>query len=228
MYRAREEETRAVSNTDSFINEVTEEVRRERLFALLRRYGWIAILLVLLLVGGAAWNEWRKAQARAEAEARGEALLVALEAGDPLAQSTALDALRSDRPVDSVMALYAAALAAAGADREAARAELDRLAANAGAPQLYRDLATLKSAMLGAGTVAPDARIAALEPLTLPGGAFRALALEQTALAHVEAGRGETAVTILIDLIGAADVSTALQRRAAQMVLALGGTIDAT
>jgi fermentation-respiration switch protein FrsA (DUF1100 family) len=42
-----------VSDTDSFIDEVTEEVRRDRLFGLMKRYGWIAALAVLLIVGGA-------------------------------------------------------------------------------------------------------------------------------------------------------------------------------
>ena len=31
-----------MSNPDSFIEEVTEEVRRDKLFALFRKYGWIA------------------------------------------------------------------------------------------------------------------------------------------------------------------------------------------
>ena len=58
-----------MSDTDSFIDEVTEEVRRDRMFNLLRRYGWIAVVAVLLLVGGAAWNEWRLSQQRTQSEA---------------------------------------------------------------------------------------------------------------------------------------------------------------
>ena len=36
-----------MSGTDSFIEEVSEEVRRDKLFAKMRKYGWIAVLLVL-------------------------------------------------------------------------------------------------------------------------------------------------------------------------------------
>ena len=61
-----------MSETDSFIEEVTEEVRRDRLYGLLKRWGWAGILFVLIVVGGAAWNEWSKAQARAAAEALGD------------------------------------------------------------------------------------------------------------------------------------------------------------
>ena len=46
-----------MSNSDSFIDEVTEEVRKDRLFQLFRRYGWIAGVVIVLIVGGAAWNE---------------------------------------------------------------------------------------------------------------------------------------------------------------------------
>ena len=49
-----------MSDTDSFIDEVTEEVRRDRLFLLLRRWGWVGVLAVILIVGGAAFNEIRK------------------------------------------------------------------------------------------------------------------------------------------------------------------------
>ncbi|MBC7675342.1 MAG: hypothetical protein H7173_04675, partial [Rhodoferax sp.] len=48
-----------MSNNESFIDEVTEEVRRDKLFAMFRRYGWIGVLLVVGIVGGAAWTEWQ-------------------------------------------------------------------------------------------------------------------------------------------------------------------------
>ena len=54
-----------MSNPDSFIDEVTEAVRRDRLFAMFRKYGWIGAVLVLGVVGGSAWIEWSKARAMA-------------------------------------------------------------------------------------------------------------------------------------------------------------------
>ena len=39
-----------MSNTDSFIEEVTEEVRRDKLYGYLKRYGWIAGLIIVLVV----------------------------------------------------------------------------------------------------------------------------------------------------------------------------------
>jgi len=53
-----------VSETDSFIDEVSEEVRRDQLYGVFRKYVWIALGAVFLIVGAAAFNEWRKAQTR--------------------------------------------------------------------------------------------------------------------------------------------------------------------
>ncbi len=61
-----------MSNNDSFIDEVTEEVRRDRLFGLYRKYGWIGLVLILGIVGGTAANEWLKS--RDEAGPKGSAM----------------------------------------------------------------------------------------------------------------------------------------------------------
>mgnify|MGYP007063813320 CR=1 FL=1 len=56
------------------MQEVSDEVRRDRLFGLFRSYGWIGICLILLLVGGAAVNEWKKTKDKAFAELNGDEL----------------------------------------------------------------------------------------------------------------------------------------------------------
>ena len=217
-----------MANQDSFIDEVTEEVRRDRLFALFRRYGWIAGLLVVLIVAGAAWNEWRRAAAEAEAQALGDTILSALASDSPSARAGALDGLQRAEGAGPVAAmLYAAAVADDG-DMDAALAEFDRLASDANVPQYYRDLAALKAVMLGAEVLSPEDRIARLAPLTAPGGAYRPLALEQTAIAHVDAGDREAALGILRGLVGDAEATDSLRGRAAQMIIALGGALDAS
>ena len=74
-----------MSDTDSFIDEVTEEVRRDRLFLLLRRWGWVGVLAVVLIVGGAAFNEVRKARIAGQAQDLGDAILAALSQNAPQA-----------------------------------------------------------------------------------------------------------------------------------------------
>ena len=57
-----------MSDTDSFIDEVTEEVRRDQLFLMLKKYGWIGGVAVVLIVGGAAIREYGKSEDRAAAD----------------------------------------------------------------------------------------------------------------------------------------------------------------
>ena len=70
-----------MSDTDSFIEEVSEEVRRDRLYKFLRKYAWVGILAVVTIVGGTAYLEFQKAQARTEAEAVSYTHLRAHETG---------------------------------------------------------------------------------------------------------------------------------------------------
>ena len=67
-----------MSETDSFIQEVSEEVRKDRLFALMRKYGWIAVLVVLLVVSGTAYREYSITTDALEAQKTGDAILAAL------------------------------------------------------------------------------------------------------------------------------------------------------
>lgn len=211
-----------MSNPDSFIDEVTEEVRRDRLFAAFRKYGWIGGLLVALVVGGAAWNEWQKAQASARAEAFGDAMLDAMDLGAPEDRAAAVAAV----PVDGSQASLQALMLASdpGSDKAAALAALDKLIADATQPQLYRDLAVLRRvAIAGADSPLADRR-AALEGIAAPGRAFRTLAAEQLAYLLIEDGKTADAISALSALVQDQEAPAGLKRRAVQMITALGGT----
>lgn len=217
-----------MANEDSFISEVTEEVRRDRLYALMRRYGWIAILLVVLIVGGAAWNEWRKSTARAAAEAKGDALITALLADTPEGRAAALQAveLPDDPKSQAVVSLLTSAAEGEAEDPEAAAAALEQVINNNAAPQIYRDVALFKRVLTGAGTLTPQERIDRLQPLLQPGNAFRLLAVEQRAFAEVEMGETDAALATLQGILADAEVTEDLRRRAQQMIVALGGSLD--
>jgi hypothetical protein len=207
--------------TDSFIDEVSEEVRRDKLFASFRRYGWIGALVVLLIVGGAAWNEWRKASERAAAQASGDAILAALQTEDPAARATALTGLATGS-TGPVAALLAAGEAEAAGDRAAAVAQLTALSQDMTASPLIRDLALFKSLVLQADLMDPAERITALSALTAPGAPFRLLAEEQVALAHLQAGDRDTAVATLQRIAEDAETSGGLTERVGQLLTALG------
>lgn len=217
-----------MANEDSFINEVSEEVRRERLFGYMRRYGWIAVLAIVVLVGGAAANEWRKASARAQAEALGDGILQALEGTDAAARAEALGALEVEGTGAAVISMIRAAQEAEAGDRDAAVAQVAAIADDPAIDGLYRDLAVLKLVQLQSADLAPADRRARLEPLTAPGAPYRPLALELIALAHVDEGETDAALTVLNDILADGETPQGLRRRASQMIVALGGTLGAT
>jgi hypothetical protein len=223
-----------VSNPDSFIDEVNEELKRDRLFAMMRRYGWIVVIAVVAIVGFAAWNEWSKSQAEARAQALGDGIVEALEEPDPgirraMLQSMAEDQADTGRGAGERVAVLNLLLAADGieqGDIETALPALQRVAEDTGLPASYRQLAALKRTILGAEQIPPEEREAVLTELAAPGQAFRPLALEQLALLQLEAGDRAGARAQLEALLSEPDLSPDLRRRVTQLIVVLGGEVD--
>lgn len=211
-----------MSNPDSFIEEVTEEVRRDRLFALFRKYGWIAGVLVAGLIGGTVWTEWSRARAEARAQAFGDAVVDALDLGTPAERREALSAIPADGEQAALLQLVLAS--DPDEDRAATLAALDKVASDATLGPVYRDLAVLRR-VLAAGSEMPLAeRRSALEPLSQPGRPYRTLSVELLAYLLVEEGRTEEAITAMSALMQDQEASGALRARLGQMITALGGT----
>jgi len=211
-----------VSDTDSFIDEVTEEVRRDRLFRLMRRYGWIGVLAILLLVGGAAWNEWRKAQAEAEAQAFGDAVLAALAQEDADERATALQAADAPGPGGDAVAVLLATAEQAQTDAPGAATRLLALADRSEVPAIYRRIATLKAVALPDTGLSTDERRTRLAPLAAQPGLVRLLAEEQLAMIEIATGDRAGALDRLTALAVDAEATDPLRRRVAQVIVALG------
>jgi hypothetical protein len=211
-----------MSSNDSFIDEVNEEVRRDKLYAAFRKYGWIGVVAVLLIVGGSAWNEYTKSAARTKAQAFGDAVLAAMANNDPAARVTALDAVTGDPSQTGVLQLLAASEAVAATDVDAALAGLRKVADDAALPVIYRDLARLKLVTLAGDRIDVADRDNLLATIAAPGAPYRLLAMEQQALVMVTAGRPADAVTLLRAILKEQGLTAALQRRVTQLIVALG------
>ena len=210
-----------MSNPESFIDEVTEEVRRDKLFGYFRRYGWIGIVAVLLIVGGAAYREYQIAAKLAESEAFGDAVLNALDQDDAAARSAALAAVQAPGQRQALLNLLQST--DPETDKAATLTALSAVADDAALPASYRDLAVLRRVIV-AGTDLPAAdRRALLDPIAAAGRPYRTLALEQLALLSVETGDTAAAITALEALRQDQEATPGLRRRAEQVIVALGG-----
>lgn len=213
----------SVANTnESFIDEVAEAVRRERLAQWFRRWGWVIAVVVIAIVGTAAFLEWQESREEAAAQFRGEAILTALETESAPDRLAALSELPVTGSEGAVAAFLLAAEQAQAGDEAAAARTLDALAADGEVAPLYRDLASLKALMIQG----PEADPEALQALAAPGAPFRLLAQEQLALLHLESDRRDEAVTVLQAIRADAEVSPAQRGRVEGLLTALGVTLE--
>jgi hypothetical protein len=210
-----------MSNTDSFVDEVTDEVRRDRLFALFRKYGWIGVLVVVLIVGGAAWREWQKSVEATRAQSFGDAALAALEKSDPAERAAALAAIAADKDQVAIQALLTAGNPEG--DKAARLAALDGLIGDASAPQVYRDLAVLRRVSIAGTDQALADRRTALQGIAVAGRSLRPLAEEQLAYLLLEEGKADEALASLLTLMQDQDTPVAMRQRLASVITALGG-----
>lgn len=219
-----------MSDTDSFINEVSEEVRQDQLYGYLRKYGWIAGVLVLVLVGGTALNEARRASNEASAEKFGDDVITAMLNNDSSARVASLASIDAPSTQSEVILAFlkSGEEAQESASYEAATAELEKIKANPEAAQVYQDLAAFKAALLLGEDVASADRKSAFEAIIVPGGAFRLLAEEQVALIEVEMGEKDAAIARLTAIYEDAEVTTSLRQRVGQWQLALGVKTEAS
>ncbi len=68
-----------MSFNDSFIKEVSEEVRRDNFFKYIKKYAWIFILLVLMIVSAVSFNEWNKNNEKINNQSNGDELSLVLD-----------------------------------------------------------------------------------------------------------------------------------------------------
>ena len=214
-----------MSESDSFIEEVSEEVRRDRLFKLFKKYGWVLALLVIVIVGGTAYNEWTKSQKQAEARQAGDLMRAAIAAKD----AEAMAALAQSGKDSAVLArLEQANLLYEAGDNNAAVEVLLEVANDTGAPVVYSDLAWLKVVMLDGENMTDSERNDAYDRLTSPDAPYRPLALEQLAMQYVRDGNPEEAKKELALILTEQAAPPALRNRAQQLIVALGGDAGAS
>ena len=171
--------------------EVEEEVRKDRLAELWRKYGILVWLLAAAIVLAVAFNEFRQAREADMREQRVEAFesaRAALETGDFEAAIAGFEPLVDDESRLSPMAAHflAQARMAGSGDMDSAAAVLASASDADGAA--FEKLAVLKQAYMRAGEMDLEEAEALLSPLAAEESPFGALASEIIASKAFEAG----------------------------------------
>ena len=213
-----------MSEGDSIIRQIDEEVRRERLAALLSRFKYWILgsvgSVLLLVVGGKAYVDAKQARY----DAFGRQLLLALEKKDEGVLSEALAELEpllvgSTKAYEALAKFQRASILSRQGKNSKARElyeELERVAST----QNLRDLASLMW-LYAALDVEETALIAErLDKLLQLGGTWRDSAREIEAFLAVRNGDPERAAQLFAALADEANAS-GVRRRASEMLILL-------
>jgi hypothetical protein len=212
---------------ETFLREVDDELRRERMNQTVARYGWWIIagmVLVLAAIGGIFWY---RAYQRDQAEARGESLLNALdslEAGNRNAANAQLDALaESGSPGYRAAALFARANAQLAANNVAsAVATLGAIAADESLEEPYRQAALVRQTQLEFDRLQPAQVIQRLSALARPGQPFFGAAGEMVGVAQLRMNRPDLAGQLFARIGRDETVPPSIRTRAIQIAGSLG------
>jgi hypothetical protein len=212
-----------VSDTDSFIEEVSEEVRRDRLYNFFRKYAWVGVLTVLTIVGGTAFLEFKKATAKSKAEEVGSAVMKALEGSDEKERAELLANIEVTNPeVKSIVAMLKAAEETTLQNYAAASKSLKAISEDLSTAQIYRDIAEFKFLLLSHDRIEDSLLLTGFEELASAGNPFRLLAEEQIAIIKLKNRENDAAVAKLRSILEDAELTDTIRQRVTQLLISLG------
>ncbi|MBB3996966.1 tetratricopeptide repeat protein [Aureimonas pseudogalii] len=216
-------------SNDTFLREVNEEMRQERVRALWLRYGRMAVAAaVLLVVAVGAYVLYDRYRAGREA-ADGDRLIaagsLAADGKTDEARSALETLVANGTGVYPVLARLRLAEMMQGEDPAGAVTRFDEVANDTRAPQDLRDMAAIRAAyiLVDTGSLA-DVRARA-ERLTGDGEALRYPAREAVALAAWKAGDAGTARPLFAQLQDDLGTPQGIKRRAGLMLELIDATI---
>lgn len=218
---------------EAFLREVDDELRRDELLGLWRRWGKLAIggivAALALFAGFLFWQSRREAAAGEQ----GEQLTQAYDflgsrqfaaAGAPLATLAG-----SGRDGYRAMAVFAQAdILLQRNDMAGAAAKFASLANDASLAKPFRDLALIRQTAADYDRLTPQVIVERLRPLAGSGSAWLGSAGEMLAAAYLAEGRRDLAATQFGQIAQSDDVPQSLRQRAVQMAGALAADTAAS
>ena len=217
---------------DSFIREVEQELRSDKIKALWTRFGPAIIgAVVVLVLATAAWEGWQYYSAQ-RANAAGDRLLAAIEAGETgdVDEARAILAELAEDGVGryDVLAQMLDASIVAESDPVAAIAAFRAVAEDSDTPPAIADVARVRAAYLLVDHGDPGEVAALVVPLVVDGEPLRHSAREAVGLASWRAGDRDNAAEQFRTILADGNAPPALRARAEEMLAlhaALGGAV---
>lgn len=220
-------------NTDqTFLREVDDELRRDRLVRFWRAYGrWTIVAIITLLAAFGGFLYWTHARNVAR-----EAEAVKLQ--DAVDALTSNNAAKAKAPVDALAGsstpgnrgiarmIQADTLLRAG-DSKGAAAKFAEVAGDTAIGQPIRDLALIRQTGVEYDALAPQAIIDRLQSLAAKDSPWLGSAGEMVALAYIRLNKPQEARAMFKTIAEADEVPDSIRQRAVQMESVLGeGTTD--
>ncbi|MEX3007887.1 tetratricopeptide repeat protein [Hoeflea sp. TYP-13] len=208
---------------DSFIREVDEELRSDRMKSIWKRFGkYIIGIAVLIVVGTAAdrgYDYWTKSQASKS----GDAFLAALNLAREGRQDEALAALRALEKdgygsYPALARMRAATVLADTGDHQAAISDFSTIGNDRSVPAAISDIARIKAAYLLVDYGSYDEVVAQVESLSVADNPMRHSAREALGLAAWKAGEFIQARKWFDQIIGDTGVPAGVTQRAQIML----------
>lgn len=218
------------SDSDTFLREVDEELRRERVSGFVTRYGtWIIIGVVGLLAAIGGWIWYQHSQNERAGEYSQKLIEVSdqLEKNNAAAAAATIDELvASSDPAYRVAGLFSRANAQISTNAiPAAIDTLKQIVADEAAPQPYRDAALIRQTLLEFETIPPEQVVERMRPFAAAGNAWHGTAGELLAAAYIKQNKPQDAGRVFEAMARDQAVPDSIRQRAIQMASTFG--IDA-
>lgn len=209
------------------MREVDDALRQDEMTGAFKRYGLAmgaGAVVILAAVGGWLW--WDGNQ-RSGASERGEQFTMALDKIEHRQLAEGDKALVPLADSSSAGTRAAAILMRGGVALEQGKPDeaakfFAQVAADAKAPQPYRDLATIREVAVKFDTMLPQHVVDRLKPLAVPGNAWQGSAGELLGIAYLKQNRQDLAGPLFASIARDKGAPETLRARARQMAGLLG------
>ena len=213
--------------SETFVREVDENLRRDRLRDAAKKYsGWLIAAVVLFLGASGGYIYWQDYQRKQNEKAVEQLAQVFTEVSKGQTQTAParLDTLSKDhsKAVRASAGFGRAAMAIEQNDPKLAIAKFRGMAEDTSLPRPFRDLALIRQTALEFDSLKPEEVIARMQPLTKPGAPWFGSAGELTAMALIKQGKKAEAGRLFAAIARDEQAPEPLRGRAVQMASSLG------